>query len=295
MDHRDDAHQIFADMLSELAEFGDVTDQVQAAIREGRLGDVFGLDLNGEPAPAPLGGAEDGFVQMQMAGDDARKAPVKKCCPDVSDWFRNEMERHRQNLDKVRASLPPILWLAWVWKKGMSIQYKSMDFNSDNCPSGCDNSVWLCGHCVDRSELGNIILGFWVAYLGFSAGILAAGVNKIGSKKPGEGADDPTDASAIGLGHAMGVKLRKARDNAATPDELKTEGAFCKFLNEGIGHTRETLIEYFKERVKNWEMWVEGWSEPFKHMTKGHGDCEKCDDVWKGDPHPLPSPKPKFK
>lgn len=241
-----------------------------------------------------LEGRDEEALQGFDAADDKRQ-PDKKCGPDVSDWFRNEMERHRKNLDQVRANFVPVLWIVWVWKKGLSVQYKSMDFKTANCPSGCENSVWLCGHCIDRSELGNIIFGFWVAYLGFTARVLAAGVNMIGSKKPGEGADNPTDTAGLGLGFAMGVKLRKARDNAATPAELKDETSFCTFLNEGLPWKRKQLEDYFNDAFKNGKIWSEGWSEPFKYISKGKKDCKKCADVWKGAPHPLPSAQPPLK
>lgn len=299
MKAKDDEQQAFEELLAEIVEYGNVSDDFHDAVREGEIGDILSWDLGDDWAPVRFVPPEDeGVGQFQlMGGGDGEKGKDKdkKCGPDVSEWFRNEMERHRQNLDKVRANFPPILWIAWVWKNGMSIQYKSMDFKSKNCPSGCDDTVWLCGHCVDRSELGNIILGFWVAYLGFSAAVLVGGVNVIGSKKPGEGADNATDAAGIGLGHAMGVKLRKARGKKATPAELKTAKAFCSFLNEGIPHNRERLREYFKPRFKNWKIWVDGWSNPFTHIVKGHEDCKKCKDVWTGKPHPLPSPRPPLK
>ncbi len=230
-----------------------------------------------------------------IAVDDVEaRDKAKKCGPDVSDWFRNELERHRKNLDDVRTTFVPALWIVWVWKRGLSIQYKSADFKTKNCPSGCENTVWLCGHCMDRSELGNIMLGFWVAYFGFSARVLAAGVNVIGAKKPGEGADNPTDTSGLGLGFWMGRELRKARGQAETPKELKTETDFCTFFNTGLPWSAKKLKAYFS-LFKNGKIWSDGWAEPFRHISKGKEDCKKCTDVWKGKPHPLPSAKPPLK
>ena len=274
------------EFLAEVAETGDWHDVLDVSTGEEDPVRFLGADLDGD---------EDDAIQGLAAADDKRqpeREPEKKCGPDISEWFRNEMERHRKNLDQVRANFVPALWIVWVWKRGLSIQYKSMEFKTADCPSGCEHSVWLCGHCMDRSELGNVMLGFWVAYLGFTARVLAAGVNMIGSKKPGEGADNPTDTAGLGLGFAMGVKLRKARDNAATPAELQDETSFCKFFNEGLPWTRKQLEDYFDDAFKNGKIWSAGWSDPFKHITKGKEDCKKCADVWTGAPHPLPSPKP---
>ena len=283
--------------LTEVVTLGDWRDVMDVSVSPGDPIEFLAQDLPGDDDASVFlvqDEGEQGVQQDGGTGGDTRQ-PDQKCGPDVSDWFRAEMENHRKNLDQVRANFAPALWIMWVWKNGMSIQYKSMDFKTDNCPSGCENTVWLCGHCMDRSELGNVILGFWVAYLGFSARVLAAGVNVIGKKKPGEGADNPTDTAGIGLGFAMGKKLRKARGQAATPAELKDEASFCAFFNAGLPWGRQELEEYFNDAFKNGKIWSEGWAEPFKHISKGKEACQKCTDVWGGPAHPLPSPKPPLK
>lgn len=228
-------------------------------------------------------------LAQQIGGTSgAGQEAERKCGPDVSEWFRNEIERNRQNLNSVRANLVPAAWLLWIQRHGLSIRYKDIAFEGENCPSDCPRTVWLCGHCIDRSELGNIMLGFWFGFLaGGLARVLAAGVNKVNHDHPGEGADTTADAAAIGVGFAMANRLKHTRGLNETPQELVSKEDFCNFINLPMPWTNEEIEKSF-EIFNNKELWIEGWKNPWREMSGNSSSCTHCDSEWRGEVHPLP-------
>jgi hypothetical protein len=95
-----------------------------------------------------------------------RCAYEEACCGyDVTEWFLAELHIHGS-----WAYSHLLTWigdLGQIWWPGFgnyarSIPYKWMTFDTglSHCPSpGCERGVTLCGKCIDRSELGNIMYG----------------------------------------------------------------------------------------------------------------------------------------
>lgn len=116
----------------------------------------------------------------------------QNCCGlDVTDWFLEEIRNHSQWADTINneansigyipatitAILPQfsllspvvqwgskdVIGLAALISYARAIPHKWMNFAADTsrgCPSSsCQNTITLCGSCMDKSEMGNIIFG----------------------------------------------------------------------------------------------------------------------------------------
>lgn len=127
---------------------------------------------------------------------------LKSCCgPDVSGWFAKELNIHSSFW--AGWSGGPALRPAYFFQYAKTIPYKWMDFGSD-CPDkqgeGCQGTVSLCGTCIDKSDLGNIMFGAmgkqWVRgeALVIGAGRKAGGTG---------GIDSPEDLASVLAGILM--------------------------------------------------------------------------------------------
>jgi len=86
---------------------------------------------------------------------------LKACCgPEVDDWFAKDINLHSKFWKGWKAG--PFIRPLYFKHYAKSIPYKWMDFGSD-CPDdqgkGCAGTVRLCGVCIHKSELGNLMFG----------------------------------------------------------------------------------------------------------------------------------------
>lgn len=86
---------------------------------------------------------------------------LKACCgPKVDGWFAKELNLHSNFWNRWNAGP---LWRPFYFANyAKTIPYKWMDFGSD-CPDkqgeACAGTVMLCGVCIHKSELGNLMYG----------------------------------------------------------------------------------------------------------------------------------------
>jgi RHS repeat-associated protein len=98
----------------------------------------------------------------------------KSCCgPTVDDWFAQEIRTHWDFVNRhagiTRATLG--LGANMVFAEyAKNIPHKSYAFPvTGQCGTGhCQGTVTLCGKCIDRSELGNMMFGIMASQWGFS-------------------------------------------------------------------------------------------------------------------------------
>lgn len=69
---------------------------------------------------------------------------------------------------------------------GATIPYKWMTFKTTNCPRGeaCANTVNLCGSCIDKSELGNLMYGATAMLVMEAEAFVVAVVMRLGKNGP---------------------------------------------------------------------------------------------------------------
>jgi RHS repeat-associated protein len=142
---------------------------------------------------------------------------------------------------------------------GGGFPYKVMDFNYADAPNSMGNSpsprannypdarpadlVWqvpgggsvtLCGTCIERSELGNFMLGYIAPFVGMSEQTVVEAAHAIG------GANGTWDEAAI----RFGARYALQNPSKAGPDERNQDAnSLCAFLNQqGIGQMVDPYV-----------------------------------------------------
>ena len=95
MKAKDDEQQAFEDLLAEIVEYGNVSDDFHDAVREGEIDDILSWDLGDDWAPVRFASdEEEGVDQLQLMGDgDGEKGKDK-------DKDRDEDEDEDEDEDK---------------------------------------------------------------------------------------------------------------------------------------------------------------------------------------------------
>ena len=142
------------------------------------------------------------------------------CCgPDVTDWFVKELNIHSAFFRQHREAGHGLPFISYAKR----IPYKWLIFKTENCPAGdkCKDTVTLAGHCIHKSDLGNIMFGAigkqWLANerLLIWGGVRAAKRSKTG------GIDSVEDMASSIAGLLVGDQLRELK-----ADEALTVAAF---------------------------------------------------------------------
>jgi RHS repeat-associated protein len=179
-----------------------------------------------------------------LACADENNAPNQKSCgPDVTDWFKKEIQlftdaakvvaeiRTQPNTPFVNTEL--IFWRRFV-RLGRLADYKDRNnpavnpkniepFDYSKCPDPDKNTATLCGVCVGLNQLGNIMAGVIAVNAGmvkftrdFGLGIVAS-YPGLGSMKPLPPWTAPGEAYRK-FAFELGVDL------------ARTNGDLCKFV-----------------------------------------------------------------
>ena len=159
------------------------------------------------------------FVAMFFELDFGPFLPIFVFCgPDVTDWFLLEIKNlaaAAQRAD-LRKAWDPVL----IWEVGGSIQHKKKAFAPPGAsPCGlvppCKGTVTLCGKCLDRSELGNILAGVAARKVGMGKTAYSGEVNfgawlkgTVEGKKI-DGPDTPQDWASIDIAYAIAMPITK--------------------------------------------------------------------------------------
>ena len=86
-----------------------------------------------------------------------------KCGPDVTEWYTKEFYYHRKYMESYRTHYGVNLFAFRQHAKYL-MAYKWMNFNMKGCATGdCANTVSLCGICVRKNQLGNIMFSYIAA------------------------------------------------------------------------------------------------------------------------------------
>lgn len=150
-----------------------------------------------------------------------------RCGPDVTAWLIDEMNRNKNH--PVIRTMREVRWPRYVpgfnigWTAGALYDFAQLvrgggpwDFKSHqgrtgsgewraapgrNCPTdNCDQTVTLCGTCVNYDVPGNIHFGWVGAAASLRSWLLHFGA---GIVQPNRWTDDPRDAVAVEIGEEM--------------------------------------------------------------------------------------------
>jgi hypothetical protein len=134
------------------------------------------------------------------------------CGPDVTQWFVDELNTHKEFVKSVHDDSPLdtegsfTLLIKFRIYAG-TIPYKWCNFTTANCPtcSKCADTVMLCGTCISKTELGGIMFGAMsqVAGIPVNTAIGAAVWKGITTTR----ADMAGDLSGVNIGKAMDKDL----------------------------------------------------------------------------------------
>ena len=161
----------------------------------------------------------------------------EKCCGlDVTEWFVYEIMRHSVMVDDHFRRLKDLLIEDYSVIPGLedtfilpifaqyarAIPHKWLNFNqlpSSGCPSGdtCRTSVTLCGKCIDRSELGNIIFGMAGAIAQIPHTIL-----EFAGYHVARGMQGHAEQASVGIGYYLGENYRIT--------DVSNSNSLCSFL-----------------------------------------------------------------
>lgn len=168
------------------------------------------------------------------------------CGPNVTRWFKYDLEKHESRLRRVTTGSGLANWgVATVeWKQQVKylMAHKWMDFHYDGCGLGkCVNTVQLGGTCIRKNQLGNIAFGmaaqiwtpepFYDTYgaieKGYSLGSTHGGAYGEANFPGQVGRPRYDNLAAFGFGSLMGVQIR-ARGGLSS----MTLDDFTKSLNK---------------------------------------------------------------
>ena len=186
-------------------------------------------------------------------------APLGTCGPDVTEWYRGMMELHyrkglqtQKALDDLYHAIDPLgvnqaaqfeteaLRRVEFALYGLALDYGRIDFKKSvlaDCPNGnCvmlpqgKRTVTLCGHCIDSSDMGNMMFGLGGQVRGFSlfetqneAYIfnVMTFLKKLAGKEIDISALNRTDSNAVIPGYRI-----------ANTQAFSSTATFCQVIND---------------------------------------------------------------
>ena len=138
-----------------------------------------------------------------------------RCGPDVTEWFRRQLVIIKAWAENNFWTTAPIVPNEKLRHLMASLRFEKAGLKVDGCCprcAACDDTVTLCGTCVDVTELGNIAYGYGV---GRSMAMVLWGGFYAEVRRAGRGFDKLEDVTAAIAG-------------ALTRDKfLGTAGAMC--------------------------------------------------------------------
>jgi len=191
------------------------------------------------------------------------------CGPDMSEWLTEELNLHasafRGNMQKAGHT-----WRIMIVKAfGANVPYKWMNFNTPNCPISdkCKDTVMICGKCIHKSEMGNILFAAMARMIITEYGV-NMGVSKIGDNGP----DKPEDMAGIFGGYHLTPDLKKGNINQMKLCELLNSDS-TKYFS---GLDEIPALTKHKENLTN---------NSLNDMAAKYGICKKCPDKAPDLPH----------
>ncbi|MCB9461537.1 MAG: hypothetical protein H6670_17920 [Anaerolineaceae bacterium] len=203
------------------------------------------------------------------------------CCGyDVTEWYLEEMRIHAEWAVRATFDYPIIGGLRaeiyTVFDKFKTyagqIPYKWMNFvvngNNSECPSGreCTRSVTMCGKCIDRSELGNLMFGYIGGKLAINQDLLWLAARFAANALKGV-----AEIATAGIGLYLSTKNITSAQNLC--DEIRTSSS-----------NTFAVIPFVQDRVSwDWELANVG-------QKPDVSKCEPCSEALPSFyPHTRPS------
>ncbi len=203
-----------------------------------------------------------GMIGEQPPNCTIQTTSFEKCCgPDVSAWFveelnihRNWVEQHFSDLEEEwleinrqvardpesLVAIGSAMLMDFLWDNfrpyARAIPYKWMNFRTLDCPSidnECKRSVTLCNKCIDRSELGNIMFGWAGKIAGIPATALWVG------GRVAQGLSGPAEQSTAGLGYVMASRTIASRHDLCGFLQSTSGNSAGSFFDLGLGWSAE--------------------------------------------------------
>ncbi len=229
---------------------------------------------------------------MQEECGDPR---TKNCCGlDVTQWFlddirihaewaQNEFETYAVNPYPVPAEAgmgvaiqTSFSLLNHLRRYARAIPHKWMNFDIPNipnsglqfnCPSdNCTRTVTVCGKCIDRSEMGNMIFGMVGAMFAISPEVLWG----IARSPLVNGLAGPAEQSTAGIGINLASQIGRIR-NAAD---------FCEFLENSDGSWEldmsSTNIPVIEGVAVNYAPDAAPWQWEYANAEDDSAQCAPC-------------------